>query len=99
MTGDAEAYVDGVAVLTRRVAELETERDEFRAAHLLSAQAIYGAAMEQRDDALAELAELRVTLAQLAAKADARLADEYADRQMIAENLIDRLIVLSGGGK
>ncbi|HEY9482970.1 MAG TPA: hypothetical protein VIR00_08410 [Micromonosporaceae bacterium] len=46
-----------------------------------------------------ELAELRATLAQLAADAEAKLSDECRDRQLIAEHLIDRLTVLSGGGK
>ena len=46
-----------------------------------------------------ELAELRATLAQLAAEADAKLSDECRDRQLIAEELVDRLVILSGGGK
>jgi hypothetical protein len=45
-----------------------------------------------------DLSALRATLAQLAAEADAKIGDEYADRQLIAEHLIDRLTVLSGGG-
>lgn len=49
--------------------------------------------------ALAELAEVRATLATLAAEADVNLNNEYYDRQLIAEHLVDRLTVLSGGGK
>jgi uncharacterized protein (DUF924 family) len=66
------------------LAALTVERDEFRAAARMYA---------------ADLGELRYTLAALAADADAKLSDEYADRQLIAEHLVDRLTVLSGGGK
>ena len=50
-------------------------------------------------EALAELAELRDTLAALAELANVRLNDEQYDRQLIAEHLVERLTVLSGGGK